>query len=124
MPKASIGYANVGGEVLARRRSLMSDQLKYELAQELGFAHKVEGNGPNKNRQEGPHAHGVYFRGNHLLVPDLGLDKVLTYTLDPDTAKPTGGDAPADSSSAPGAGPRLRASTSDSRRSRQCCAGK
>lgn len=42
MPKASIGYANVGGEVLARRRSLMSDQLKYELAQELGFAHKVQ----------------------------------------------------------------------------------
>lgn len=28
--------------VLARRRSLMSDQLKYELAQELGFADKVQ----------------------------------------------------------------------------------
>ena len=54
----------------------------------------------------GPHAHGVYFRGKHLLVPDLGLDKVLTYTLDPATAKPTGGDEPAASSSAPGAGPR------------------
>lgn len=25
-----------------RRRSLMSDRLKYELAQELGFAHKVQ----------------------------------------------------------------------------------
>lgn len=25
-----------------RRRSLMSDALKYELAQELGFAHKVQ----------------------------------------------------------------------------------
>lgn len=27
---------------MARRRSLMSDRLKYELAQELGFAHKVK----------------------------------------------------------------------------------
>jgi len=76
------------------------------LPQGLGFAHKVAGKGPNKNRQEGPHAHGVYFRGKHLLVPDLGLDKVLTYTLDAATAKPTGGDEPASSSSAPGAGPR------------------
>lgn len=42
MRGASAGNANVGGEVLARRRSLMSDQLKYELAQELGFAHKVQ----------------------------------------------------------------------------------
>lgn len=71
-----------------------------------GFAHKVAGSGPNKNRQEGPHAHGVYFRGQHLLVPDLGLDKVLTYTIDPATAKATGGDEPASSASAPGAGPR------------------
>lgn len=27
---------------MGRRRSLMSDALKYELAQELGFAHKVQ----------------------------------------------------------------------------------
>jgi 6-phosphogluconolactonase len=76
------------------------------LPQGLGFAHKVDGKGPNPKRQEGPHAHGVYFRGNLLLVPDLGLDKVLTYTLDLATAKPTGGDEPAASPSAPGAGPR------------------
>lgn len=42
MQKTFEGHANVGGEALARRRSLMSDQLKYELAQELGFAHKVQ----------------------------------------------------------------------------------
>jgi 6-phosphogluconolactonase len=76
------------------------------LPQGLGFAHKVAGKGPNKSRQDGPHAHGVYFRGKHLLVPDLGLDKVLTYTLDPATAKPTGGDEPASSAAAPGTGPR------------------
>jgi 6-phosphogluconolactonase len=70
-----------------------------------GFTHRVEGSGPNKNRQEGPHAHGVYFRGKHLLVPDLGLDKVLTYTLDPATAKADPPE-PAAWSSAPGAGPR------------------
>lgn len=27
---------------MARRRGMMSDALKYELAQELGFAHKVQ----------------------------------------------------------------------------------
>lgn len=27
---------------MARRRGMMSDALKYELAQELGFAHKVK----------------------------------------------------------------------------------
>ncbi|WP_264485127.1 lactonase family protein [Luteolibacter arcticus] len=71
----------------------------------LGFAHKVEGKGPHPSRQDGPHAHGVYFRGKHLLVPDLGLDKVLTYTLDPATAKPAEAE-PASSASTPGAGPR------------------
>lgn len=71
----------------------------------LGFAHKVAGGGPNKNRQEGPHAHGVYFRGKHLLVPDLGLDKVLTYTLDPATGKPVT-EEPAAFASFPGSGPR------------------
>lgn len=30
-----------GGRAMARRRGLMSDALKYELAQELGFANKV-----------------------------------------------------------------------------------
>ncbi|WP_264499626.1 lactonase family protein [Luteolibacter flavescens] len=70
-----------------------------------GFSQKIEGTGANKSRQEGPHAHGVYFRGKHLLVPDLGLDKVLTYTMDPATAKPVAPE-PAAWSSAPGAGPR------------------
>jgi len=71
----------------------------------LGFSHKGEGLGPRKDRQDGPHAHGVYFRGAQLLVPDLGLDKVLTYTMDPATAKPDPAE-PAAWASAPGAGPR------------------
>jgi 6-phosphogluconolactonase len=36
------------------------------------------GKGPNAKRQEGPHAHGVYFDRSekYLFVPDLGLDRV------------------------------------------------
>lgn len=69
------------------------------------FSKRIEGKGPNAGRQEGPHAHGVYFRGRTLHVPDLGLDKVLTWTLDPKTAKPEK-EEPSSWSSTPGAGPR------------------
>lgn len=69
------------------------------------FSKRIDGKGPNAGRQEGPHAHGVYFRGKILHVPDLGLDKVLTWTLDPKTAKPEK-DEPSSWSSSPGAGPR------------------
>ena len=69
------------------------------------FSKRIDGKGPNAGRQEGPHAHGVYFRGKVLHVPDLGLDKVLTWTLDPKTAKPEK-EEPSSWSSAPGAGPR------------------
>lgn len=73
---------------------------------EAAFAKKIsEGMGPNKGRQEGPHSHGVYFRGDFLHVTDLGLDKVLTWTIDPKTAKPSA-EAPEVWASAPGAGPR------------------
>ncbi|TAE73919.1 MAG: lactonase family protein [Verrucomicrobia bacterium] len=70
-----------------------------------GFAQRVEGSGPRADRQDGPHAHGVYFRGGTLLVPDLGLDKVLTWHLDLATATPSG-ISTAVWSAAPGAGPR------------------
>ncbi len=65
------------------------------------------GGGPNKERQEGPHAHDVVFsRDNrHLIAVDLGLDQVFVYTFDP----ATGDIKPAPQPSAatpPGAGPR------------------
>ena len=65
------------------------------------------GGGPNKERQEGPHAHDVVFsRDNrHLIAVDLGLDQVFVYTFDPANGdiKP----APQQSAAtAPGAGPR------------------
>ncbi len=71
------------------------------------------GSGPNKQRQDGPHAHGVYFNraGNRLYVPDLGLDKVLVYPFDPATSK-LGALLPP-LSTAPGAGPRHLAFSAD-----------
>ncbi|MBM9476785.1 beta-propeller fold lactonase family protein [Nakamurella flavida] len=40
------------------------------------------GNGPDPDRQEGPHPHQAVFVGDLLLVPDLGLDVVRSYRLD------------------------------------------
>ncbi len=67
---------------------------------------KNEGSGPHE-RQNAPHAHGVYFdNANRLLfVPDLGTDQILIYKFDPTTSKITPSDPPA-YKTAPGAGPR------------------
>lgn len=73
-----------------------------------------EGSGPNKNRQEGPHAHGVYFMPEPfscLLVPDLGLDKVLVYPFDAGTSKLGPPRPPI--VTAPGSGPRHLAFSPD-----------
>lgn len=71
------------------------------------------GSGPNKSRQDGPHAHGVYFNraGTRLYVPDLGLDRVFVYPFDPATSK-LGEELPP-LLTAPGAGPRHLAFTAD-----------
>lgn len=63
------------------------------------------GSGPNKARQEGPHAHWVGTDPNNrfLFVPDLGMDQVVIYEMDLGTGriKPRGhGSCP------PGSGPR------------------
>ena len=43
-----------------------------------------EGTGPDKNRQEGPHAHSINVApgGKFALGCDLGLDKVFVYRID------------------------------------------
>jgi 6-phosphogluconolactonase len=41
-----------------------------------------KGTGPNKDRQEGPHAHWVQFHGDHIYSVDLGTDQVLGYSFD------------------------------------------
>lgn len=75
-----------------------------------------KGKGPNAQRQEGPHAHGVYFdkANRHLFVPDLGLDTTLVYEFNAGTSvikpHPSVG-----LKSAPGAGPRHMAFSPDQR---------
>lgn len=71
------------------------------------------GSGPNRNRQDGPHAHGVYFdkANKHLFVPDLGLDKVLVHPFDASTSKL--GEAIDPLETKPGAGPRHMAFSPD-----------
>jgi len=71
------------------------------------------GSGPNKVRQDCPHAHGVYFdkMNKHLFVPDLGLDQVLFYPFDQVTSKL--GDPLPSLATAPGAGPRHMAFAPD-----------
>lgn len=72
------------------------------------------GKGPNPQRQEGPHAHGVYFFGKRLLVPDLGVDRVVAFELDPATSA-LQRSAAATWSGTPGAGPRHIAFSPDRR---------
>jgi 6-phosphogluconolactonase len=64
-----------------------------------------EGTGPDRGRQEKPHAHGIYLDADERFAfsPDLGADRVFVYrfdaakgTLDPHGAAPL----------APGSGPR------------------
>ncbi|MBK1881064.1 lactonase family protein [Luteolibacter pohnpeiensis] len=44
--------------------------------------------GPNANRQDRAHAHGVYFTkdNRHLWMPDLGLDRVFVCDFNPETS--------------------------------------
>lgn len=74
---------------------------------------KPTGSGPNLPRQEGPHAHGVYFdkANQHLIVPDLGLDRVTVYPFDAATSQ-LGAPLPP-LVTAPGAGPRHLAFSAD-----------
>ena len=65
------------------------------------------GKGPNKSRQEGPHAHGVYLSPDEkfALVADLGTDKIDVYQFDAVHGMLTSNVPPA-GVTAPGAGPR------------------
>jgi 6-phosphogluconolactonase len=67
--------------------------------------------GPNKERQEAPHAHWIETSAHNQLVyvADLGLDRILIYKFDAVTGSLTAGGAPPDPLSltvSPGAGPR------------------
>ena len=65
------------------------------------------GSGPNKERQEGPHAHyiGSSADNRFVFVVDLGLDEVVVYHLNPVKGSLTPNHPPF-AKLAPGAGPR------------------
>jgi 6-phosphogluconolactonase len=66
-----------------------------------------QGSGVNRQRQEGPHAHGICLDAANRLafVADLGLDRVLAYQLDAARGTLTANEPPFVSVK-PGAGPR------------------
>src|SRR5205807_5304274 len=64
-----------------------------------------KGSGPNAERQEGPHVHEVRMAGDLVVVVDLGLDRLVSYRLDPDSGKLTVAADPF-ARTHPGAGPR------------------
>jgi len=83
----------------------------------LGPASSVrvhQGSGPNKSRQEKPHAHGLYLDAaeRFALSPDLGADRIFVYRFDAGkgTLEPHGAAAVA-----PGSGPRHLAFHPDGR---------
>jgi len=65
-----------------------------------------QGSGPNRSRQEGPHAHSIDLdrAARFALVADLGLDKVMVYRFDPKGTLTA--HEPPSVSLAPGSGPR------------------
>ncbi len=65
------------------------------------------GSGPNPKRQDGPHAHSIQVDAANRFAfsPDLGLDKIFIYRLDPAEGKLTPNDPPF-GAVAPGSGPR------------------
>ena len=74
---------------------------------ELASLMKASGHSVNKERQEGPHAHEVVVSADNrfAFVPDLGLDHIRIYQIDPSTAKMTPNDPPFIPIK-PGSGPR------------------
>ena len=50
-----------------------------------------EGSGPNSNRQKEPHPHGAYVvpGTTQIIIPDLGMDKLMIYEFDSATSKLT-----------------------------------
>lgn len=65
------------------------------------------GNGPDTSRQQGPHVHATFLKKNNreLLVPDLGIDKLMLYDFNAANGKATPAAAKY-ASVDPGAGPR------------------
>jgi 6-phosphogluconolactonase len=74
---------------------------------EATFFIQHQGSSVNRQRQQGPHAHGIVFdaRYQRAWIADLGLDKVMGYRLDAARGLLTPGEPPFVVTQ-PGAGPR------------------
>jgi 6-phosphogluconolactonase len=98
----SIAVANYGSGSTAVFR-LEADGT---LGQRTGFQ-QHSGSSVNQRRQRGPHAHAVVFSPDNrfLLVPDLGMDEVISYRFDAGAASLTPDDPPYVKVK-PGLGPR------------------
>jgi 6-phosphogluconolactonase len=84
---------NAGGFVLAANYTggsvaLFKLDQKGRLSQALDVQQHY-GNGPNKERQEGPHVHSAFFEPgtDRIFVADLGTDGVSVYQLDKNNSK-------------------------------------
>jgi 6-phosphogluconolactonase len=101
-----------------------------KLGEDISMLKDSAPRGPNKKRQDGPHAHWVQVseHNHYAYVEDLGLDRVLIYKFDETSGKLTAADStppdPKDKSAAnptdpysavlsPGTGPRHAAFSSD-----------
>lgn len=98
----AVMIANYGGGSVASYRVRPDGGLE-----EAASFIQHKGSGANKQRQESPHAHSVNTdaSGRFVYAADLGLDKVLIYSLDAASGKLAPA-TPPHASVAPGAGPR------------------
>lgn len=67
-----------------------------------------DGKSMNLKRQDKPHVHSTFFTpdNKHLLVPDLGTDKVMIYTFNEKRNQPIGGTQQGFAKITDGSGPR------------------
>jgi 6-phosphogluconolactonase len=76
--------------------------------QPAAYTEQYSGSGPDKSRQEKPHAHSALPTPNskYLYVADLGTDRIMNYVVDAAKATLTPNPAQPYFASKPGAGPR------------------
>jgi len=85
---------------------------------EIASVMQHSGSGPNQSRQQNPHPHGAYIipGTTQILIPDLGIDKVVMYDIDPATSVLTPSKQPY-LAMPPGSGPRhLEVDPTDTKR--------
>ena len=92
--------ANYGGGTVA----VLADRRGRTALKPASSVRTHEGKGPNAERQDKPHAHGIYLDAaeRFALAPDLGADRVFVYALRRREGHAHARTAPGCSSRAPG----------------------